>query len=200
MGNIVIFGGSFNPVHLGHKKLLKYLLKNPEIKKVLVVPAACSPFKKKEELASNEHRFNMCKLAFGNLNGVEISDVEFSLPLPSFTINTVLELKKRYPYDNFGLLMGADAIMSFEKWKDYEKLLKITTIYSAVREDFKYKDIKEKAEFLKSKGGNIKLMDMPKIDISSSEIRNLLRNGKSTAGLLEKSVEKYISDNRLYRE
>ena len=124
----IMFGGSFDPVHLGHVSMVSFLLKQKNDGRVLVVPAACSPFKTDKKLCDGKHRLEMCRIAFEGLKNVEISDVEFHLPTPSFTVNTLEALKKRYNGQKLGLLLGGDSVMSLCKWKDSGEIIKTAKI------------------------------------------------------------------------
>lgn len=191
----IMFGGSFDPIHLGHVSMVSFLLKQEAVGSVLVVPAACSPFKTGKKLCDGKHRLEMCKIAFEGMENVEISDVEFSLPIPSFTINTLEALKKRYVGQKLGLLIGGDSAMSLCKWKDSGKIIKTAKIYAAVREEADRGKIENELSRLCA---DYAVISMPKIDISSTIIRERLKNKQSCKGLLPEKVEGYIIENGLY--
>ena len=191
----IMFGGSFDPVHLGHVSMVSFLLKQKNDGRVLVVPAACSPFKTDKKLCDGKHRLEMCRIAFEGLKNVEISDVEFHLPTPSFTVNTLEALKKRYNGQKLGLLLGGDSVMSLCKWKDSGKIIKTAKIYAAVREDAGRGQIEAELSRLCA---DYTVISMNETDVSSTVIRERLKNKQSCKGLLPEGVERYIIENRLY--
>ena len=175
--------------------MVSFLLKQETVGSVLVVPAACSPFKTGKKLCGGKHRLEMCKIAFEGMENVEISDVEFYLPTPSFTVNTLEALKKRYEGQKLGLLIGGDSVMSLCKWKDSGKIIKTAKIYAAVREEADRGKIENELSRLCA---DYIVISMPKIDISSTIIRERLKNKQSCKGLLPEKVEGYIIENGLY--
>lgn len=193
----VMFGGSFDPVHIGHVSLVKTLLLEQDVDIVTVVPAKCSPFKTDKKLCENQKRLEMCRRAFEGIPNVEISDMEFEMPSPSFTVSTLMELKKRFPGDSLGLLMGGDSVMGLCRWKEYDKILQMAEIFAAVREDADLNAIKKELERLFA---HYRIVNMPKLVISSTEIRSRLAKGMSCEKFLCPKVEKYITDNRLYQD
>ena len=198
MADTVIFGGSFNPVHNGHVALVRSLLMHPCVQDAVIVPAACSPFKTTRGLASNQERFHMCQLAFGDMERVSISDIEFALSAPSFTIHTLLAMQLQHPEWDLGLLVGADAIMSFDQWKDYREILRIATLYTAVREEYGTRELEQKINKLEREGARVELLNMPRIDVSSTQIRKRIQNGISIVEFVPKPVAEYILSQGLY--
>lgn len=193
----VMFGGSFDPVHIGHVSLVKTLLLEQDVGIVTVVPAKCSPFKTDKKLCENQKRLEMCRLAFEGIPNVEISDMEFEMPSPSFTVSTLNELNKRFPGDSLGLLMGGDSVMGLGRWKEYDRILQMAEIFAAVREDADLNAIKNELERLFA---HYRIVNMPKLLVSSTEIRSRLAKGMSCEKFLCPKVEKYITDNRLYQD
>lgn len=192
----IMFGGSFNPVHLGHAAMVKAALLDPTVDIVTVVPARCSPFKSEEGLCDGEKRLEMCRLAFEGFEKTEVSDIEFSLPYPSFTVNTLSRLSSLYPGDGLGLLIGGDSVMGLCKWRESEKIIETAEIFAAVRNGADRAAVEKE---LCRIGARYSIVNMKEIDISSTDIRERLKRGLSCSGLLDKRVEKYIIDNRLYR-
>ena len=128
-----IFGGAFNPVHNGHVRLAEEAVKQLKLKRLLIIPTYVSPHKA-TKLAPFEDRAEMCRYAFGHIDGVEVSDIERRLGGTSYTINTLRALKDQYPQEQFFLLIGGDMLFSFEKWYKYESILKEAKVCAAARD------------------------------------------------------------------
>lgn len=199
MKRIGIYGGSFDPVHKGHRLLAENLSKEINADKVFIIPAAVSPFKK-GSFASDEDRLNMCKLAFSE-DLFEISDLEIRRGGKSYTVDTVNEIKKLYPQDKLYLFMGDDMLLSFHKWYKYDEILKLCTLVCGGRSgDWeKHSQMKEYAEnVLKLNKDEIVICESEPIEISSTEIRESLKNGE--ADFLNGNVYEYIKKRGLYCE
>lgn len=190
-----IFGGAFNPVHKGHVRLAEEAVKQLKLKRLLIIPTYDSPHKE-TKLAPFEDRAEMCRRAFGHIEGVEISDIEVKLGGKSFTINTIRELKSLYPEDQFFLLIGGDMLFSFEKWYKYESILKEAKVCAVARDNDSLVDMMEYANEL----GRIKVLPTKAIEISSTEIREKAARGEDISDLVPEGVAEYITQNGLYRE
>lgn len=182
MSNVGLYLGTFNPIHNGHVTLAEYFSKLPELDEVLVVISPQSPFKKEIELISDEDRLKMAETVFKKFDNVRVSDIEFKMSKPNFTIDTLKEFKKIHKYNNLILLIGEDNLVGFKKWKDYERIIEIAEVYVYPRDTYH----KIPGEILKNE--NIKLVDAPKIKISSSRIRSLLKQNKKIDHLVPKEV------------
>ena len=182
MSNVGLYLGTFNPIHNGHITLAEYFSKLPELDEVLVVISPQSPFKKEIELISDEDRLKMAETVFKKFDNVRVSDIEFKMSKPNFTIDTLKEFKKRHRYNNLILLIGEDNLIGFNKWKDYKKIIEIAEVYVYPRDT----DQKIPNEILSN--NNIKLVDAPKIKISSSRIRELISSKQSIDSLVPKAV------------
>ncbi|MCH8567538.1 MAG: nicotinate (nicotinamide) nucleotide adenylyltransferase [Balneolales bacterium] len=132
---IGLFGGSFDPPHIMHETLIDRFLASELCDEVWVLPAAASPFKENGHFTTFEHRLEMAKLAFGYLENVRVCDIERHLPQPSYTIQTVEFLLAKYPEYGFRICIGGDNLASFHKWKDAEKILRLTKVLVAERPD-----------------------------------------------------------------
>lgn len=199
MKRIGIYGGSFDPVHKGHRLLAENLSKEINADKVFIIPAAVSPFKK-GSVASDEDRLAMCTLAFSD-DLYEISDWEIKKGGKSYTVDTLREFKKLYPEDKLYLFMGDDMLLSFHKWYKYDEILKLCTLVCGVRsgECEKLSQMKEYAEnVLKLNKDEIVICESEPIEISSTEIRESLKNGE--ADFLDGSIYEYIKTRGLYCE
>lgn len=194
MIKVGIFGGSFNPVHCGHINMAKGAADLLKLDKVLVMPTANSPHR---ETASTpfEDRMEMCRLAFADDKRFEISDFEKKLGGKNYTILTLRALKEVYPKDTmFYLLIGGDMLFYFKKWYRYESILKECTVVAAARENSEYIDLMEFANEL----GRVKVLNLPVVEASSTEVRERLSKGESTEGLILSAVADYIKEKGLY--
>lgn len=190
-----IFGGAFNPVHKGHVRLAEEAVKQLKLKRLLIIPTYDSPHKE-TKLLPFEDRAEMCRRAFGHIEGVEISDIEVKLGGKSFTINTIRELKSLYPEDQFFLLIGGDMLFSFEKWFKYESILKEAKVCAIARDEDSLVDMMEYANEI----GRIKVLPTKAIEISSTEIREKAARGEDITDFVPGGVAEYIAQNGLYRE
>lgn len=195
--NIGIFGGAFNPIHNGHLNLADIYYKNLHLDKLIFIPTCKPPHKTDEYLASGEDRVNMLKLAIESLP-YEISTVEFNRQGKSYTFDTLNELKKIYPNDRFYLIIGADQFLTFDKWYRYRDILDMVTLCTSVRETEQEKLLI--TNFAKELGieDNYYLSTRPVLRVSSSQIRNGVKNGSDVSSLLPKKVLKYILEKGLY--
>ena len=182
MSNVGLYLGTFNPIHNGHVTLAKYFSELPELDQVLVVISPQSPFKIEDTFINDIERLELAKTIFKKFKNVKVSDIEFKMSKPNFTIDTLKEFKKRHKFNNLILLIGEDNLVGFNKWKDYEKIIEIAEVYVYPRDT----NHKIPGEILKNE--NIKLVDAPKIKISSSHIRSLLKENKKIDHLVPKEV------------
>ena len=168
--------GSFNPIHIGHVAIAKYMAEKTDLEQVWLVVSPHNPLKEKKSLADGKKRLAQVKKAIGRNSKIKVSDVEFKLSQPSYTINTLELLKKKYTKNIFSLIIGTDNLSSFSKWKDYKKILKEYTIYVYPRSG--------------SDGGklmshsNVKMIDAPLLDVSSTFIREQMKKGKDVRDLI----------------
>lgn len=196
MNKVGIFGGAFNPIHNGHTALVRAVAGELKLRETLIVPTAIPPHKKSEG-ASFEQRLEMCGILFGGEAGFTVSDIEKKLGAPNYTIQTVRALKEIYPKDTeFYLILGGDMLFYFEHWYRHEALRKECRVVAAARENDSYTDLVEYANRL----GRVKVLNLPVMEVSSSEIREKIRKGESTAGLLDERVRAYIDERGLYRD
>ncbi len=190
-----IFGGAFNPVHNGHVRLAEEAVKQLKLKKLLIIPTYDSPHKQ-TKLAPFDDRAEMCRRAFGHIEGVEICDIERRLGGKSFTINTVRALKEERPDEQFFLLIGGDMLFSFDQWYKYESLLKETKVCAVARDNDSLVDMMEFANEM----GRVRVLPTTAVEVSSTEIRKKACCGESITDLVPQSVAEYIAQNRLYSE
>ena len=194
---IGMYGGSFNPPHNGHLHLAEEIGRRAELDKIIIIPSNISPQKSNNGNIDPVHRINMCKEVFDS-SLFEVSDCEIRRGGRSFTVDTLTFLKELYPDDELYLFMGSDMLLSFHTWYRYEDILKMCTICAISRDD------DESAEMLRHYAhtvlsrGKVLIFDIEPIEVSSSEIREKLKNGKSCKGLISEKTEKYIKENKLY--
>lgn len=194
---IGVFGGAFNPVHLGHLKLARCYIESLSLDKLIVVPTANPPHKSADRLASEEDRFNMLSLAFESEENVEISNIEFHRDGKSYTFYTIEELKKIYRGAELFLIIGSDQFLSFDRWYRYEELLESVTLCTAAREKNKRDELVEFSKTLPC-GKNCFIADFEPIVISSSEIRSMIKAGQDASPYILKKVYDYITQKGLY--
>jgi nicotinate-nucleotide adenylyltransferase len=189
---IALFFGSFNPIHIGHLIIANHIVNNTDCDKVWLVVSPHNPLKEKAGLLNEFDRLHLVQLAVEDNEKLVACNEEFYLPKPSYTIDTLTYLQEKYPTYEFSLVMGSDNILSIDKWKNYELLLERYTIYIYNRPEYNSDNIKIK--------GDIRFLEVPLLDISSTYIRNNIKENKSIKYLLHPSVEKYILDYNLYKK
>ncbi len=188
---IGLFFGSFNPIHIGHLLVGEYMVDKTDLDRVWYVVSPHNPLKNAFDLAPEKDRLTMVRSALVNNRKLIASDLEFSLPKPSYTINTMRHLEREYPENKFVIIMGSDNIGHFHKWKDHKTLLDAYNIYIYRRP---YYNI---GPYRKMK--NIKVFDAPMISISSTYIRELIRSGNSVRYLVPQTAEEYLKVKNLYK-
>jgi len=196
---IAVFGGSFNPPHIGHVEAAKAAMAELCADKLIVVPAARPPHKEQETgCPTAEERFTLSKLAFGEIPNTEVSDIELTRSGVGYTVDTLAELKNKYPDAELVLLMGSDMLMSFESWKDYSHILELSAIAAFPREKDSLEEVRAKAQKFSDKyNAKAFVISFVPIEISSTELRELLKNRMGN-NLLCQSVYKEIIKHRYY--
>lgn len=198
---IGLIGGTFNPIHHGHLILSEYVRENCKLDKVIFIPTGLPPHKAELSVENPETRLEMTKLAIESNSFFYISDIETYREGISYTIDTIMELKKLYPKDQLYFIIGADSLFQLHTWKDYEKLIGTTNIIVVNRPGGANNLIGDKIkEYVDLFGGNIIEVKSPLIEISSSDIRERVKNGKSIKYLVPKKVEEYILQQSIYKE
>lgn len=166
---------------------------------LLWMPAACSPFKTEQKMVSEEHRYAMCCLVAKGDSRMAVSDLEFSLPKPSYTIDTVRRLVQDKK-DDYYFLCGADAFLSLFRWKEIESLVKLVRFLVVARKDFSEVALWEQKEKIEQIGGSVQIVAMEEHPVSSTELRQKLLQGDCKTQYLPEEIFNYIQENRLYRE
>jgi nicotinate-nucleotide adenylyltransferase len=189
--NIGLLFGTFNPPHIGHTLIANYFYITNNFDEIWFIVSPQNPFKKDITLLNEKLRLEMVRLAIENANYLKASDIEFGLPKPSYTINTLEKLKNDYPQYTFNIIMGSDNAISIEKWKYFQNIIDNHRIYVYPRTGYSTKNI------LTHK--NIKIDNTaPIIDISSTWIREQIKNGKDVQFFLRKLVYEFIKINGVY--
>lgn len=193
MKKVGLFFGSFNPIHIGHLILANYLAENSSLDEVWFVITPQSPFKKNETLLEDHHRYQLVLEAISEYPKLKASTVEFKLPQPNYTINTLVVLEEQYPEISFSLLMGTDNLAHFHKWKNASEILQRHEIYAYPR--MGHSSIPEAYQGNKK----VHLLEAPVIEISASALRKDHASGKNIRPYLPESVWKYIDEMNFYR-
>ncbi len=194
MKKIGLFFGSFNPIHIGHLILANYILENSDMEELWFVVSPQNPFKDKKSLLSDHSRLDMVQLAVKNYPKMRASNIEFSLPKPSYTIDTLTYLKEKYPDYSFALIMGEDNLESLPKWKNSEKLV---SDYQIIVYPRTFEGEKIDNEYLKHQ--NIHQINAPVIELSATEIRSMIKEGKNVRPMLPPEVFEYLDGSSFYK-
>lgn len=194
MKKVGLFFGTFNPIHIGHLIIANHLVEFSDLDEVWFVITPQSPFKTKQSLLEDHHRYQMVYEAVQHYPKLKPSKIEFDLPQPNFTINTLLHLDEKYGEDHqFSLIMGEDNLKGFHKWKNYEAILEHHFIYVYPRVSEGAVDHQFKAH------PQIKRVDAPIMEISSTFIRKSHKAGKNIRPMLPPEVWKYMDEMNFYR-
>ncbi|MGK9117071.1 nicotinate (nicotinamide) nucleotide adenylyltransferase [Olivibacter jilunii] len=190
MQKIGLFFGSFNPIHIGHLIIANYMANYTDLSEVWLVVSPHNPLKRKDSLLNMYDRLEMVNLAIDNTDRIRASDIEFRLTQPSYTIDTLIHLKERYPTKDFVLIMGSDNLVTLKKWKNYEIILRDFFVYVYPRPGY---DVGEWAEHPR-----ITFTETPLMEISSTFIRNAIKDHKSVKYFLPDKVLDFIDKKGIY--
>ena len=188
-----LYFGTYNPIHIGHLIIANYMVEFSNLDEIWMVVTPQNPFKKKDSLLDNQQRLQMVYLACENYGKLKACDVEFKMPQPNYTINTLAQLEENYPELDFSLIMGEDNLKSFHKWKNYEVILERYFIYvyprvSAGKIENQFKDHPK-----------IHRVEAPIVEISSSFIRKSIKERKNVIPMLPPKVWEYIDRMNFYK-
>ena len=191
---IGLYFGTFNPIHVGHLIIANHMAENSDLDQIWMVVTPHNPHKQKSTLLDDYQRLEMVRLATEDFNKIKPSDIEFKLPQPNYTVNTLAHLQEKFPKNEFALIMGEDNLNSLHKWKNYEVILENYSIYV-------YPRISESVE----KSGlenhkNIHKVDAPIVELSSTFIRESIKNKKNVAPMLPHKVWEYVDHNLFYKK
>lgn len=196
---IGLIGGTFNPIHTGHLIISEYIKGKFPLDKVIFIPTNNPPHKEMEGVISAFHRYKLALLATENNQDFEVSNIELEREGKSYTIDTINEFKKLYPNDELYFLIGGDTLYKLIEWHNIEQLFQVIDFIVIGRDGFSNDDILNKIKELKDNyGARIDFVDGPIIEISSTEIRENIKNDHSIKYLVPEKVEDYIYYNKLY--
>lgn len=196
-----IMGGSFNPIHMGHLEIAECALRDYELDEILFIPNYCPPHKDSSEMLDAGYRLDMVELAIKGHPHYTVTDREIQKGGLSYTYLTMTELKDEEPETEFYFLMGADSLADFRQWSHADVIASKCHILAAMRDEMNNEDVKRLAQELSDEyHASFSLLNIPPTDISSTQIRRDIRNGKSISGKVPKAVENYILKHHLYSE
>ena len=189
---IGLFFGSFNPIHMGHLIIANLMAETTDLKKVWFVVSPQNPFKPSKGLLHEFDRYDMVRAAIFNNFNLEVSDIEFHLPKPSYTIHTLVHLHEKFPDKEFKIIMGEDNLASFTRWKNYERILEDYGLYVYRRPNVQLSDLHSHP--------NVTFVEAPLLDISATFIRSCIRNKQSVRYLVPDVVEEMIRVKGFYQD
>lgn len=187
---IGLFFGSFNPIHIGHMIVANIMANNTDLEQVWFVVSPQNPFKKSKNLLHEFDRFDMVEKAIADNPKLKVSDIEFSMPKPSYTIDTLVRLSEKYPNHEFKLIIGEDNLAQFHNWKNHDKILEYYGLYVYNRPKA------EPHNYLSH--SKVVFTEAPMLDISATFIRSQIISGKSIKYMVPEVVEGYIELKKLY--
>ena len=201
---IGLYFGTFNPIHVGHMIIANHMAEFSDLDQIWMVVTPHNPLKKKDTLLADNIRLELVFLATGDFPKIKPSDIEFRLPQPNYTVHTLAHLQDKFPQYEFALIMGEDNLKSFHKWKNYEVILENHEVYVYPRIS-KDADPSVKDELLQQSPAfknhpKIHVIDAPVVEISSTFIRESIKNKKNIRPLLPEKVWEYIDHNNLYKK
>ncbi|NUO02506.1 MAG: nicotinate-nucleotide adenylyltransferase [Saprospiraceae bacterium] len=189
---IGLFFGSFNPVHTGHMVIANFMATQTDLKEVWLIVSPHNPLKPKQSLARDRDRLHLVRLAIGDNPLLRASDIEFNLPQPSYTVDTLAHLREKYPNKSFALIMGSDALETLPKWKNYELILRDYDLYVYRRPLYEAGELENHPR--------VHFFDAPLMQISASYIRQCIQAGKSVQYLVPDTVFEYLGASAMYRK
>ena len=188
--NIGLFFGSFNPIHIGHMVIANWFVEYTDLDRVWFVVSPQNPFKEKKSLLADHHRLALVRQAIEDDPRFWVTDIEFKMPKPSYTIDTLTYLQEKYPDHRFTLLAGSDQLPTFDKWKNPEQILEQYKLYVYARPGYeggKYDD-----------HPSVRIFDAPQMEISSTFIRRSVKEGKDMRYMLPEKVWRYMREMHFY--
>lgn len=187
-----LFFGSFNPIHTGHLIIANLMVETTDLKKVWFIVSPQNPFKPSKGLLHEFDRYDMVRAAIYENYKLEVSDVEFHMPKPSYTIHTLVTLREKHPDKEFRVIMGEDNLASFTQWKNYERILEDYGLYVYRRPNVQLSELRGHP--------NVTFVEAPLLDISATFIRNCIRKNQSVRYLVPDAVEAMIRAKGFYRD
>lgn len=199
--SFAILGGTFDPVHTGHIEIAKSVLKQTGAEKILFIPSGNPPHKDEKTVTDKFHRLKMLNMAVEGQKDFVVSTIEIDREGKTYTIDTIRELREIFGDDvKFFFIMGADALHYIYMWKDFEELLKICSFAAVTRPGYRTAELEKDVDILTNKyGGDIHIIEIPPVNVSSSEIRDNIKSDVSIKDMVNSNVYDYIVKNRLYK-
>ena len=197
MGYTAIFGGTFNPFHIGHYEILTALQNDDEIDEIFLMPDKIPPHKVCDFLADDNIRIEMCKIAAEDFSKVQLCLVEFEREGRSYSYDTVVRLKEMYPEKNFAFVIGGDMLVTFDLWYKYDELIKLISFIAFKRSDTNDELFNEKANRFMNKGMRLKIMNQVITEVASSGIRKDFSVAKS---YVPKKILEFLNERGIYGE
>lgn len=196
-----ILGGTFDPIHCAHLILAEHAWEQFRLDTVLLMPNAEPPHKENQEITPAFHRSRMVQLAIEDNSHLKLSNFELEREGPTYTADTISLLCREHPECKYYFILGADSLFYIDKWYHPEQILENATIIAAVRGDAQQKDLQKQIAVLKERcpSSQIEILDTPHIEISSTMIRENIRQGKTIKYYVPKDVEKYIYQQKIYQ-
>ena len=189
---IGLYFGTFNPIHIGHLIIANHMAEHSDLDQIWMVVTPHNPHKKKSSLLDDYHRLNMVHLATEDFPKIQPSDIEFKLPQPNYTVNTLAHLQEKFPQHEFSLIMGEDNLNSLHKWKNYEMILEEHDLYIYPRRESDGGDLKHHAR--------VKWIDAPIMEVSSTMIRKAIKDKKDVRFFLPAAVASYVEEMSFYKK
>jgi nicotinate-nucleotide adenylyltransferase len=188
--NIGLYFGSFNPVHSGHLIIANHILNETGLEKIWFIVSPQNPFKANTTLLNEYDRLHLLKLATDDDPRIKISEIEFSLPKPSYTSVTLAHLQERNPQHRYSIIMGSDSFQNLHKWKNVEYIIKNYPLYVYLRPGF---------EIQNTVNAKLSIVEAPLLDISATQIRRLIKDGKSIRYMVPEKVREEIEKGNYYK-
>ena len=185
-----LYFGSFNPIHIGHLIIANHIVNNAEVDEVWFVVSPQNPLKESSSLLNEQHRYSLVKIAIEDEKKLKASNVEFSMPKPSYTIDTLIYLSEKFKQHHFTLIIGSDSYLNFEKWKNYKQIILNYNILIYPRPSFQIKE---------NLPSSVKIVEAPLLEISSTQIRKHIKNNKSIRYMVTDKVLEQIELNGYYK-
>jgi len=199
VARVGILGGTFNPPHLAHLICAQEALTQLGLDRVVLIPVATPPHKEAEGDPGGDARYEMCRLAVAKDERLAVSRLEIERDGPSYTVDTLREIHASHPGDELTFIVGGDMAASLPTWREPEAVLQAATLAVAERTGARRADIEERLSGLDGASDRVRFFDMPRLDISSSDIRRRVRENRPIRYLVPDEVARYIGANGLYR-